>query len=77
MKPYVVIIKEMDNNKIIMSADELKRLVESAYNDGYTDGTSRYWWYQQPYTWYSNQLSSTSEHITITCNTENGENYIL
>ena len=50
MKPYVVIIKQMQNNKIILSEQELRSMIERAYNDGYNDGNSYYWrHYNWPY----------------------------
>lgn len=46
MKPYVVIIKQMKDNKIILTEAELKSMIERAYNDGYNDGYSKNcWWY--------------------------------
>lgn len=52
MKPYVVIIKQMKDNKIILTEDELKSIVQRAYDDGHSDGYDKgyeagrknYWW---------------------------------
>ena len=82
MKPYVVIIKQTKDNKIILSEDELKSIVERAYNDGYNDG-NRYWFNNPSITYtYNNPL--TTDHttspfydgITILCNNAEGEKEI-
>lgn len=83
MKPYVVIIKQIKDNKIILSEDELKSIVERAYNDGYNDG-NRYWFNNPSITYTYNNNPLTTDHtigplydgITITCNNTEGEKEI-
>lgn len=44
MKPYVVIIKQFKDGKIVLTEQELKDIVQRAYNDGYNEGASKTWW---------------------------------
>lgn len=82
MKPYVVIIKQMKDNKIILTEDELKSIIERAYRDGYNDGynsgSSHNWWNYPSITYCGNNIDTNStgtpmkpyEGITITCNND-------
>lgn len=66
MKPYVVILKQIKDNKIILTEEELKAIVERAYDDGYNDGNSYYWrhyWSNYPYIY-----NTTCDNITYTHN---------
>ena len=79
MKPYVVIIKQIKDGKIILTEQELKSIVERAYNDGYNDGSSKNWWWNTPSITYSGSntpqyindtgTSPFEEQYKITCNT--------
>ena len=44
MKPYVVIIKQFKDGKIVLTEQELKDIVQRAYNDGYNEGFGKGWW---------------------------------
>lgn len=66
MKPYVVILKQIKDNKIILTEEELKSIVERAYDDGYNDGNNYYWrhyWSNYPYIY-----NTTRDNITYTHN---------
>ena len=63
MKP-IVLVKDQDG-KVVVTVDEIKKMVEDAYDDGYMDGSSNRptivttpaypsWWH---------------DHFTITCET--------
>ena len=75
MKPYVVIIKQMQNNKIILTEEELKSIIERAYNDGYNDGNSYYWrhWTSSPYiyNYRGNEINTITTDRTISINNTN------
>lgn len=80
MKPYVVVIKQIKDGKIILTEQELKSIVERAYNDGYSDGSSKWWTCTPSITYNGNSSPYTPQYINtadspfteqykITCNT--------
>ena len=76
MKPYVVIIKQIKDGKIILTEQELKSIVERAYNDGYNDGLSKNWWWNTPSITYSgNSISNTPQYINNTGDSPLSEQY--
>lgn len=73
MKPYVVIIKQMKDNKIILSEQELKSMIERAYNDGYNDGNSYFW---RHYNWnYVTNTGSVTLNGGITTGSTSDRTY--
>ena len=40
MMPFVITV-EKDNNKIILTKEELEEIIEKAYNQGVSDGSTR------------------------------------
>ena len=70
MKP-IVLFKD-NNNKIVITADEIKQMIEDAYNDGYRDGSARYINVSSPIVttpYYEKSPWWPQDHITITCET--------
>lgn len=88
MKPYVVIIKQIKDGKVILTEEELKSIVERAYNDGYSDGSNRLWTYTPSITYCGNSGNSTpytpqyingtdspfAEQYKVTCSTVGDKN---
>lgn len=60
------------NNKIEFTEQELKKLLDEIYNDGYWDGTRSTYVYQTPYRWepftYTTTTASNSSNYTLTGN---------
>ena len=77
MEPVVVVVKEIKNGKIMLTEDELKTIVQRAYNDGYWEGRKNNWYSggitytgTSPYITTINSTSSNPDkyaNITITC----------
>ncbi len=77
MEPVVIIVKEIKNGKILLTEDELKTIVQRAYNDGYWEGRKNNWYGggitytgTNPYITTTNGTSSNPDKyadITITC----------
>ena len=78
MKPIMVQIDKQ--GKIDITPEEIKKIIDDAYAQGYSDGkasvttptiiyTERnwppYWWKDY---WYSTPTVTTTDHITISCN---------
>ena len=72
MKPYLIFIKEgPKDGRITIKETELKRLIEKAYEDGYSDGFNskdNHFWWQYP------TITTTGTGITINPN-KNTEPY--
>lgn len=65
MKP-IVVIKEADG-KVHLTPEEIQKIVDDAYNTGYSDGDRRApAFIQYPYYWDTKPIVYTTDH-TITC----------
>ena len=78
MKPYIVFVEKTKDNKILFTEEEVKKLIDKAYDDGYHcgyfEGLKTYW-YNYPITYNSQELTNNSPyHITYTDNTGTGVN---
>ena len=68
MKP--IVLKENQDGKIVITADEIERMVNEAYNEGYKDGkanggitiTNPSPWTPTPQPWYT---TVTCDSLTI------------
>lgn len=70
MDPIIIIIKEMKNDKIVLTEEELKRIVQQAYNNGYWEGRKNYWngYFGNSSTTITNQPYYTTNHTNTTGN---------
>ena len=73
MEPIVIIVKELKDNKITLTEQELKSIVRQAYNEGYNEGKKTYWWGTGGITYLNNTTGDTPDfnNITITCEGHN------
>lgn len=65
------------NNKIELSKEELKQLLDEAYWEGY-NANNHSWTYTTPYVspfWYSNSDYNTSSASTITLNSSSSSDH--
>ena len=70
MKP--IVLKENNDGSIVITSDEIQKIIEDAYQAGFDDGrrsvpvtvtpTIIEPWWRQPW--------STTDHVTITCRSE-------
>lgn len=85
MEPVVVIVKEIKNGKIMLTENELKTIVQRAYNDGYWEGRKNNWYSggitytnTSPYiTTCNNRTPDKYNNITITCDTNKEVNEVM
>lgn len=88
MEPVVVIVKEIKNGKIMLTENELKTIVQRAYNDGYWEGKKNNWYggitytntTTTPYTYTTRGTDSNPDkysNITITCDTNKEVNEVM
>ena len=75
MKPVIITLNS--DNKVVMSIEEFKRHMDSAYNQGWSDGNCSGTTINYPYSpnqwWYSINAINTTETTPITINTATSE----
>jgi len=72
---FVVVVSPNKNGKIELTKEELQKMLDDAYNKGYTEGKSKsYDTINVPsypiYYNYSNDGSIPTRHVEITCDSE-------
>jgi hypothetical protein len=83
MKPFII-FKELKDNKVELTAEELKELVSQVYNQGYTDGKkdNNNWIYPTTPNWNEPHVKNPYDVKTIplvyqtpvTCSTSDDNN---
>ena len=68
----VKVFTKNQNGKIEFTEDELRKLLDEIYNEGYWDGKGNNYIYTTPYTLYSTSATSVdcSNELKTTLNTE-------
>lgn len=72
---FVVVVSPNKDGKIELTKEELQKMLDDAYNKGYTEGKLKSWdtitvpSYPVYYS-YSNTSNIPEKHIDITCNSE-------
>ena len=64
----VVVIEKNKDGKIELTKEELQKMLDDAYTQGYTDGKGRYETITYPsYPWYvtTNQNTITTDKVTL------------
>ena len=67
----IVIVEKNKDGKIELATEELQKMLDDAYNQGYSDGKSSVTHITYPSypTWYDNFGPLTTDKVIITCNT--------
>lgn len=82
MKPFII-FKELKDNKVELTKEELEDLITQAYNQGYTDGKKdNNWVYPLAPTWNNPHIKNPNDvtvtpfvyQISVTCNTSEDNN---
>lgn len=82
MKPFII-FKELKDNKVELTKEELEELITQAYNQGFTDGKKdNNWVYPLTPTWNNPHIKNPNDVITtpfvyqtpVTCSTSDDSN---
>ena len=82
MKPFII-FKELKDNKVELTKEELEELITQAYNQGFTDGKKdNNWVYPLTPTWNNPHIKNPNDGITtpffyqmpVTCSTSDDSN---
>ena len=82
MKPFII-FKELKDNKVELTKEELEELISQAYNQGYTDGKKdNNWVYPVTPTWNNPHIKNPNDVTTtpfvyptpVTCSTSDDNN---
>ena len=68
----VVVIEKNKDGKIELTKDELQKMLDDAYTQGYTDGKGRYdiiTYPSYPVPWYATTNTTSKDYITL-CHTD-------
>lgn len=66
----VVIAEKYDENRFLVEKDNLEKMLEDAYMDGYKDGRASHTYYPYYYTTTGNNSGIDFKKYTITCDNE-------
>jgi len=67
----VVVIEKNKDGKIELTKEELQKMLDDAYTQGYTDGKGRYetiTYPSHPFWWYATTTANTINNDAITLN---------